>query len=221
MPLITSDVHATDSGVVIPFINDVPSLADFSGMSPASELARSMARIQKFIQREPDDGSPASQRTEVYLSYDEENLYSIFLAFDDEPEKIRSSLTSRENFDGDDTVQLTIDTFNNQISAYAFRVNPNGIQWDARWTESSSFRRSSFDTSLEAVWESEGQITDQGYMVRMTIPLRSLRFADTDEQVWRIQVTRMVERLGEESHWPAYSIDIACSRGDFWAKRSG
>ena len=125
MPLITSDVHATESGVVIPFINDVPSLADFSGMSPASELARSMARIQNFIQREPDDGSPASQRTEVYLSYDEENLYSIFLAFDDEPEKIRSSLTSRENFDGDDTVQLTIDTFNNQISAYAFRVNPD------------------------------------------------------------------------------------------------
>ena len=208
IPLFTSEVYAADSGVAIPFINGIPSLADFSGMSPASELARSMARIQNFIQREPDDGAPASQRTEVYLSYDEENLYSIFLAFDDEPEKIRSSLTSRENFDGDDTVQLTIDTFNNQISAYAFRVNPNGIQWDARWTESSSFRRSSFDTSLEAVWESEGQITDQGYMVRMTIPLRSLRFADTDEQVWRIQVTRMVERLGEESHWPAYSIDI-------------
>ena len=117
MPLITSDVHATDSGVVIPFINGVPRLADFSGMSPASELARSMARIQNFIQREPDDGAPASQRTEVYLGYNKENLYSIFVAFDDEPQQIRSSLTSRENFDGDDTVQLTIDTFNNQISA--------------------------------------------------------------------------------------------------------
>ena len=206
--LNTSGVYAADSGVAIPFINDIPSLADFSGMRPASQLARSMSKIENFIQREPDDGAPATQRTEVYLSYDQEKLYAIFLAFDDEPEQIRSSLTSRENFDGDDTVQLILDTFNNQTSAYAFRVNPAGIQWDARWTESSSFRIPSLDTSLEAVWDSEGEINDQGYMVSMTVPLRSLRFADADDQTWRIQVTRVIERLGEESHWPAYSIDI-------------
>ena len=105
-------------------------------------------------------------------------------------------------------MQLILDTFNNQTSAYAFRVNPAGIQWDARWTESSSFRIPSLDTSLEAVWDSEGEINDQGYMVSMTVPLRSLRFADVDDQTWRIQVTRVIERLGEESHWPAYSIDI-------------
>ena len=107
-----------------------------------------MLKIENFIQREPDDGAPATQRTEVYLSYDQEKLYAIFLAFDDEPDQIRSSLTSRENFDGDDTVQLILDTFNNQTSAYAFRVNPAGIQWDARWTESSSFRIPSLDLSL-------------------------------------------------------------------------
>ncbi len=105
IPLFSSDVYAADSGVVIPFINGIPSLADFSGMSPTSELARSMSKIENFVQREPDDGAPASQRTEVYLGYNKENLYSIFLAFDDEPQQIRSSLTSRENFDGDDAIQ--------------------------------------------------------------------------------------------------------------------
>ena len=193
--------------LIVPEIGGVPTLEDFSGMEPATPLARSMAKIEDFIQREPDDGEPASQRTEVYIGYDRTELHVVFLAFDNEPDSIRANMSSRENIDGDDSVEITVDTFNDQRAAFTFRSTPLGIQWDARWTEGSS-RRGGFDTTLEAVWDSEGRLTENGYMVKMDIPLRSLRFPDADEQVWRVQFARIIPRLSEQSFWPAYTIDI-------------
>ncbi|GIT21993.1 MAG: hypothetical protein CM1200mP40_16750 [Gammaproteobacteria bacterium] len=99
-------------------------MADFEGMEPLSELAPSMSKVEGFIQRDPDDGEPASQDTEVYIGYDRSNLYAIWLAFDDEPELIRANLSSRENIGGDDRVGLTIDTFNDQRTALSFHATP-------------------------------------------------------------------------------------------------
>ena len=202
-----SQTAFSQDNLVIPEIAGVPALEDFAGMEPVSPLARSMALVENFIQREPDDGQPASQRTEVYVGYDQTELHVIFLAFDSEPEGIRANMSSRENIDGDDSVEITVDTFNDQRAAFTFRSTPLGIQWDARWTEGSS-RRGGFDTTLEAVWDSEGRLTDEGYMVKMAIPLRSLRFPDTTEQTWRVQFARIIPRLSEQSFWPPYTIDI-------------
>lgn len=194
-------------GLVMPLIQGEPSFDDFQNMAPSSPLARSMAKVDNFIQREPEPGAPSAQRTEVYLGYDQVDLHVVFLAFDSDPNQIRANLSSRENIDGDDHVEITFDTFNDQRAAFSFRTTPLGIQWDARWTEGSS-RRAGFDTTLEMVWESEGELTDQGYMARMSIPLRSLRFPDSSEQTWRIQFARNIPRLSEESYWPPYSVNV-------------
>lgn len=199
--------YAAEEGIYIPRIDGEPTLADFEGMEPSTALARSMSKVEGFIQREPDDGVPAQQETEVYIGYDQTHLYAIWLAFDSEPELIRANMSSRENVGGDDRVGLTIDTFNDQRTALSFHATPLGIQWDARWTEGSSLR-AGFDTSFEAVWESDGQLTDQGYMVSMAIPLRSLRFPDSEEQLWRVQFGRNIPRLSEFSFWPRYTIEI-------------
>lgn len=190
--------------ISIPQISQAPELSDFAGMTPATALARQMSKMENFVQREPTDGAPASQRTEVYLGYDERSLYAVFLAFDSDPSQIRANLASRENISGDDTVELTIDTFNDQRTAYTFRVTPLGVQWDARWTEGFS-NRAGFDTTWEAVWDSEGEVNDQGYIVRIAVPLRGLRFPDAQDQVWRVQASRQIPRLSEESFWPPYS----------------
>ncbi len=194
-------------GLIMPLIEGEPSFDDFQNMAPSSPLARSMAKVENFVQREPDPGQPSRQRTEVYIGYDREELHVIFLAFDTDPSLIRANLSSRENIDGDDNVEITFDTFNDQRAAFSFRTTPLGIQWDARWTEGSS-RRGGFDTTLEMVWDSEGELTDQGYMARMSIPLRSLRFPDSSEQTWRIQFARNIPRLSEESFWPPYSVNV-------------
>lgn len=201
-----ADSFAADAAptISIPQISQAPDLSDFAGMTPATALARQMSKMENFVQREPTDGAPASQRTEVYLGYDERSLYAVFLAFDSDPSQIRANLASRENISGDDTVELTIDTFNDQRTAYTFRVTPLGVQWDARWTEGFS-NRAGFDTTWEAVWDSEGEVNDQGYIVRIAVPLRGLRFPDATDQVWRVQASRQIPRLSEESFWPAYS----------------
>lgn len=205
--LVSKTLYAAESGLVMPLIDGEPSFDDFQNMAPSSALARSMAKVENFIQREPEPGDPSAQRTEVYIGYDREELHVVFLAFDNDPSQIRANLSSRENIDGDDHVEITFDTFNDQRAAFSFRTTPLGIQWDARWTEGSS-RRGGFDTTLEMVWESEGELTDQGYMARMSIPLRSLRFPDSSEQTWRIQFARNIPRLSEESYWPPYSVDV-------------
>lgn len=176
-------------------------------MTPATALARQMTKIEGFVQREPIDGAPATQRTEVYVGYDQSKLYAVFLAFDSNPELIRANLASRENIDGDDSVEITIDTFNDQRTAYTFRVTPLGMQWDARWTEGFS-NRAGFDTTWEAVWDSDGEVTDKGYMVSIAVPLRGLRFPADSEQLWRVQVARQIPRLSESSFWPPYSISV-------------
>lgn len=205
----TTLVSAADSlsSIAIPQIDQEPTLADFAGMSPATALARQMTKIEGFVQREPIDGAAATQRTEVYVAYDQSKLYAVFLAFDSNPELIRANLASRENISGDDSVEITIDTFNDQRTAYTFRVTPLGMQWDARWTEGFS-NRAGFDTTWEAVWDSDGEVNDKGYMVSIAVPLRGLRFPANSEQLWRVQVGRQIPRLSEESFWPPYSISV-------------
>ncbi|MDP3517669.1 MAG: DUF5916 domain-containing protein [Pseudohongiella sp.] len=204
LPFFVIPVHAQTSNggpsMVIPVLSSVPQLSDFVGMTPATAVARQMTRVDSFIQREPIDGVAGSQRTEVYLGYDQRTLYAIFLAFDNEPQLIRANLSSRESIDGDDSVELTVDTFNDQRTAYSFRVTPLGIQRDARWSENRDF-----DVTWDAAWQSDGLVTDQGYMVRIAVPLTSIRFPAASDQVWRVQFGRQIPRLSEQMYWPAYS----------------
>jgi hypothetical protein len=159
-------------------------------MAPADAVRARYATVSGFTQRTPQDGATASQRTDVYLGYDGRNLYAVFVAFDTSPESVRANLAPRENIDNDDRVGLLIDTFDDQRTAYGFRSSPLGVQWDGRWSEVG--RGVGYDTSYEAVWYTEAQRTDGGYVVIMTIPFRTMRFPETGEQRWRIQLERLI-----------------------------
>ncbi|MEE9269761.1 MAG: DUF5916 domain-containing protein, partial [Candidatus Krumholzibacteria bacterium] len=175
-------------------------------METSPEIRDSMVVVTGFTQRLPDDGAPASERTDVYLAYDERNLYAVFLAFDSDPDQIRANLSPRENVENDDTVGILIDTFNDQRTGYAFRSTPLGVQWDGRWNEVA--RTPTFDSAYQAVWYTDGELTDTGFMVLMTIPMRALRFPETGEQVWRVMFERKIPRRSEEAYWPEYSIAV-------------
>ena len=192
--------------LVIPYIDRAPQLDDFPGMRASPEIAAMMARAEGFVQREPDNGMPASQDTIVYTAYDNRNLYVVFLAHDSEPELIRANLAPRENIGDDDSVGVLIDTFNDQRTAYGFGSSPLGVQVDGRWSEIA--KSSNWDTSYEAVWYTDARLTDGGYMVKMTIPLRNLRFPLTEEQEWRIMFERRIPRSSEQSHWPRYLSNV-------------
>ena len=163
---MTVPTKAADSELNIPRITGEPTLQDFVGMQPNTALARSMSKVENFIQREPNPGQESAQRTEAFTGYDDENIYVVMLAFDDNPELIRGNLSARENILADDWMGFMVDTFNNQRSAFAFSSNARGIQLDARWTEGSS-RRAGFDPTFDAVWFNESQLTERGYMLSL------------------------------------------------------
>lgn len=152
--------------------------------------------VADFRQYEPGDGVPASLETSAYLSYDEKNLYVIFVC-QDEPGQVRARLSRREDISGDDQVAVYLDTFHDRQRAYVFATNPLGIQRDGIITEGQG-RDFSFDT----LWYSEGRLTDDGFVVWMAIPFRSLRFSNAPAQTWGIALGRFILRRNEESYWP-------------------
>jgi hypothetical protein len=188
----------------IPKLDTAPKLADFEGMAPVTPLARQMLMIDKFIQRDPKDGAPVSQRTEAYLGYTSKDFYAIFLAFDTEPGKIRARMLRRELIDDDDQIGFFLDTFHDKRHAYAFYVNPYGIQQDGIFTETTGP-----DNSWDTVWNTDAKMTAHGYMVVVQIPFKSLRFSRTQQaQTWGIMLARVIPRNGERAYYPANSAKI-------------
>jgi hypothetical protein len=189
--------------ITIPRVSSPPTLEDFSDMQPSPAWAGKLVKVDRFIQRIPSNGEPVSQRTEAYLGYDDKNLYVIFICFDQERQKVRARLSRREDVSDDDTVELILDTFHDHRRAYGFFSNPLGVQADAIWTEGQDW-----DFSFDTVFDSEAKLTDQGFVVRMAIPFRSLRFASSDPQTWGILLERDIRRNNESSFWPQYSSRI-------------
>src|SRR5215469_6505409 len=199
--------------IAIPHIDTPPELSDFEDMRPSPRLAESMLKITGFIAREPADGAQPTQDTDVYLAYDDHNLYVVFICWDKEPDKIRARMTRREDIFSDGSAEIMIDTFDDGRRGYTFAANPLGIQWDALWTEGSIGNGlpadySGFDPSFDTVWNSEGRLTSQGYMLLMEIPFKSLRFPKADIQQWRIILNRSIPRTNENLFWPRISNRI-------------
>ena len=140
----------------IPRIDGPPRLEEFLNMELPPRWKGKLAMVDQLTQRVPSDGAPVSQRTEIYLGYDNRNLYAIFICFDTEARKIRARLSRRDDVFDDDTVEIMLDTFLDHRRAYAFIANPLGVQADALWTEGSDF-----DPSFDTVWNSEGKVTER------------------------------------------------------------
>ncbi len=173
-------------------VSRAPVLEDFLDGSPPNQEAS----VTDFRQREPGDGAPASQRTRAYLSYDDRNLYIVFVC-DDEPGKVRGRMVKREDIKDDDQVTVYLDTFRDRQRAYIFAANPLGIQQDGILTEGGKT-----DYSFDTLWYSEGRLTPQGFVVWIAIPFKSLRFSDAKLQTWSIALGRSILRNNENSFWP-------------------
>jgi hypothetical protein len=191
--------------IVIPRLSRGPSIDDFLTMRPEGDVAPYMTKVSGFVQRDPHDGAPVSQRTEAYLGYDQKNFYAVFVCFD-EPGKVRGRKSRREDISDEDTVEVMLDTFHDRRRAYAFQINPLGVQWDAIWSESPHEEvAGNFDTSWDTLWYSQGRLTDDGYVAWIAIPFRSLRFPAAQEQSWGIILYRQIIRENENSFWPQIS----------------
>lgn len=201
-PLVAS-TQTSGEVLHIPRLDRAPRFEEFLQMRPPADLAGQMAMVTGFVQRQPRDGRPASQRTEVYLGYDDLNLYAVFVCFDTNPEGIRARLNPRGDTGGDDWIVIVLDTFRDQRTAYMFGTSPLGVEWDALFTEGQGA-----DANYDTLYDSAAGLTDEGYVVWLAMPFKSLRFGPAPVQTWGIQFGRSIPRLNEQSFWPSYSTRI-------------
>ena len=124
------------------------------------------------IETHPGENTPAPVVTVAYLIENGENLYIAFDARDPDPSAIRAYLRDRDSAWNDDHVGIILDTYNDQRRAFEFFVNPLGVQMDLTNDDVNGIE----DKSWDAIWDSAGRITDDGYIVEMEIPLNQLRF---------------------------------------------
>jgi hypothetical protein len=189
--------------VNVPLILQPLRLADFAGMRPRADVRDKLGHADEFIQNTPSDGQHATEATEVSLAHTKTTFYAVFLCFDSHPAMIRTHLARRENLLNDDNVTVLLDPFQDRRRGVLFQVNPTGVQADASWAEATGP-----DYSYDQVWDSEGRITQKGWMVLVAIPFRSLRFR-TDSDRWGIVFERNFPRNSEVDYWPRIATSVS------------
>lgn len=146
------------------------------------------------------EDTPASERTEAYLMYDREHLYIAFHAFDSNPAAIRAPVSKRDSIDADDYVTLFLDTYDDKQRAYYFSINAQGVQQDGIYTEAAGS-----DVKWDGIFESKGKTTNDGYVVEIAIPFKSLRFKAGKEAHWGLHFRRWIARKSERTSWQRLS----------------
>jgi hypothetical protein len=152
----------------------------------------------EFTQLDPDEGQPASERTEVRVLVDDDALYIGARLFDREPGRIKSRLARRDDPSQSDLFEVFIDSYHDHLTAWRFRVNPAGAIRDA------AIGTAGEDASWDAVWESGATVDSLGWTAEMRIPLSQLRYNAQDDAVWGIQFARAIFRRGEGA-WFAFT----------------
>lgn len=152
-----------------------------------------------FIQRNPVEGAPASERTEIRILYNESMLFIGARMFTSDPDALVVTQMRRDSrLHGDEYLDIVLDTFRDRRNAFQFQINPAGARYDAYITDEGRNVNSDFNV----VWDAAVRIDEEGWCAEIAIPLNQLRFPDNDgEQVWGINFYRNIRQKNEEAYW--------------------
>src|SRR5712692_4355527 len=161
-----------------------------------------------FLQQQPTEGAPASERTEVRVLFDDKNIYFGIRAFDSNAVHINARELVRDaSFSNDDTIAILLATYHDRRNAFRFVVNPLGTQQDALITDEGR----DINVTWNGAWMSAGRIDDKGYTVEIEIPLTTLRFKEGIES-WGFNISRVIRRKNELSLWTSWQRSFGLER---------
>ncbi|MGB5665887.1 MAG: DUF5916 domain-containing protein [Maribacter sp.] len=192
----------SDSLFVIPRIDGIT----FDGQVNEA-VWKSIAPVP-MVQYEPNAGAPPTEKTEIRFAYDAKYFYASMRAYDRDPDGIRSTSLYRDRIAGSDHLELLLDTYNDNETAYVFTTTPTGIRHDLEISNdatggtisSASWLNRDFNT----FWDAESTISEEGWFTEIRIPFSSLRFQETDGRViMGLTVQRKVARKQERLVFPA------------------
>ena len=161
--------------------------------------------VSDFLQKDPQEGAPASEKTEVRILFDTQHIYVGIFCSDSNSSEIRATELRRDNdFQNDDLFELILDTFHDHRNGYLFRINPLGTQYDATVTNEGQTTNTNWDEK----WDARTRITEGGWSAEIVIPFKTLRFSDGDPMVWGVNFHRAIKRKNEDVFWAAHNRDF-------------
>lgn len=168
-----------------------------------------------FTQNDPKDGDPSSEKTDVWVAYDDKALYVAAYCHDSDPKGIKALMGRRDSQIDSDWFFFAVDPYYDKRSGFLFGVNPAGSILDEVLSNDVSE-----DTSWDGVWESKAAVNGEGWIVEMRIPFNQIRFAKKDEYVWGVNFSRVIKRKQERASFswvpknePAYVSKFARLEG--------
>lgn len=154
-----------------------------------------------FLQQEPVEGSMASERTEVRVSYDKQNLYIGVMLYDSDPSGIKAFQRRRDQpLNTDDRFIFILDTYNDQRSAYYFEINPAGLMRDGLLRTGQG---TNLNLAWDGIWRAWVKRNDLGWSAEIRIPLMTINF-NPDNDTWGINFQRTLRRKNEETLWSGH-----------------
>jgi hypothetical protein len=177
--------------------------------------------IDGFVQAEPAQGAPATERTEVKVLFDNQTIYIGVMNYDSDPSGIVTTDSRRDsNLQGQDSFQMIFDTYHDRQNGFIFGTNSVGIQYDAQVRNEGQTLRGGppgglgggnaggsgggINTNWDGAWEVRTRVTEQGWSAEFAIPLGTLRYGPPP-QVWGLNFARSIERKREDLYWSPVS----------------
>lgn len=151
--------------------------------------------IGALVQQQPDEGAAPTERTDVTLLYDEDYLYIGVLAHDSQPERVIGTEMARDgSIMADDRIEILLDTFGDQRSAFYFAANPSGALVDGL------IANGQLNADWDAIWDVRTRRTADGWVAEFAIPFKSLGFPSGATE-WGFNIARTIYRKLEEVRW--------------------
>ncbi|GAB3821727.1 DUF5916 domain-containing protein [Pontibacter rugosus] len=160
------------------------------------EVWQQVTPATNFFRYDPLNGKPSSQKSEVYMLYDNDAVYFGAILYDSAPDSVLTQLGQRDSGENNsDMFGVYLDTYNDKQNAFAFLVSAAGVQTDIKYSQGRE------DWNWDAVWESSVRTHDRGWTVEMRIPYGAIRFPKAEIQNWGLNYMRVIRRDREKSYW--------------------
>jgi hypothetical protein len=177
------------------------------------EAWRSAAPITDFLQKQPDEGKPPTERTEIRLAYDDGALYVGARMFAKDPSKIQAPVGRRDNIGQMEHLIISLDTYRDRRTAYSFAVTASGVRGDFYYPTDNE---QNTDASFDPVWDARTTRDSLGWTAEMRIPFNQLRFNAADVQTWGLNFDRWIPSTNEDIFWIPVPSNVTA-----WASRMG
>ena len=161
------------------------------------EIYAAVPASSGFIQQVPNEGELGTEQTEVWVLFDDKNIYIAARCWDSQPDRIVANEMRRDNLNiyRNDNLTVVLDTFYDRRNGYFFQTNSLGALRDQEVTDEGA----GINTDWNTVWNVKANRVEEGWTLEMAIPFKSLRYKPMREQVWGINIRRMVLGKNETS----------------------